>query len=99
MSQAPQTIRLWGFFVRFMGLILMLALQVMRPAQAADISAWETSTAFTRERLHAMDAAINLRADPVQAYEKYMATFSPAVRVHGLLPGALEGVSGPGHKP
>ena len=94
MNQAPQTTRLWGFCASVVSISLMLALQIPEPARARDITAWEASTARTRERLHAMDAAINLRGDPVQAYEKYMATFSPAVRVHGLLPGEATNYNG-----
>ena len=94
MNQAPQTTRLWGFCAYAVSIILMLVLQMVESTQAGELTAWEASTARTRERLHAMDAAINLRGDPVQAYEKYMATFSPAVRVHGLLPGEATNYNG-----
>ena len=58
------------------------------------MTAWELSTIHTRKQLHAMDAVINLRGDPERAYEKYMATFSPALRAHGLLPGGAVDYNG-----
>ena len=81
MGQAPQTVRLWGLFAYVMGMSLLPG------AQAEDMAAWKISTAQTRERLHAMDAVINGQGDPGEAYENYMATFSPSLRAHGLLPG------------
>lgn len=94
MNQAPQTIRLWGFFVRVTVTGFLLMISVTDLLQARGTTAWETTTAFTRERLHAMDAAINLRGAPEQAYEKYMAVFSPSVRVRGLLPGEATDYAG-----
>ena len=81
MGQAPQTVRLWGLFACVMGMSLLPG------AQAEDMAAWKISTAQTRERLHAMDAVINRQGDAGAAYENYMATFSPSIRAHGLLPG------------
>lgn len=81
MRQAPQTFRLWGFFAYVMGMSLIPG------AQAEDRAAWKISTAQTRERLHAMDAVINQQGNPGEAYENYMATFSPSIRAYGLLPG------------
>ena len=86
MKKAPQAFNLWGFCAYVISMSLLSALQLSGLAHAEDMAAWKLSTAQTRERLHAMDAAINLRGDPEQAYEKYMATFSSALRAHGLLP-------------
>lgn len=70
-----------------MGMSLLPEAQIVRLAQAEDMAAWKISTAQTRERLHTMDAAVNQQGDPGEAYENYMATFSPSVRAYGLLPG------------
>lgn len=78
---------LWRYFLRVTLLSFLLIILIMDLAQARSATAWETSSAHTRQRLHAMDAAINLRGNPQQAYENYMAAFSPTVRVYGLLPG------------
>ena len=92
--QAPQASRLWGFFAYAMSICLLPVSQFSGLAQAGDMAAWEHTTARTRERLHAMDAVINLRGDREQAYEEYMATFSPNVRVHGLQPGEVTDYAG-----
>ncbi|MCY4362521.1 MAG: DUF3604 domain-containing protein [Gammaproteobacteria bacterium] len=89
MRQAPQTARLWGFFAYVMAMSLIPGSLIVRLAQAEDMTAWENTTTHTRERLHAMDAVINQQGDPGEAYENYMATFSPSVRAHGLLPGVV----------
>ncbi len=87
MRQAPQTVRLWGFFAYVMAMSVIPGSLIVRLAQAEGMIAWENTTNHTRERLHAMDAVINQQADPGEAYENYMATFSPSVLAHGLLPG------------
>jgi predicted ester cyclase len=70
-------------------LLLLLA----QPAMPADAD-WRGLSERTRADVYRMEARVNgVPADPAgrqRAYEDYMATFSPGVVVHGLVPGATD---------
>lgn len=70
---------------------VLVALVAPLSTLAASGAEWSRLSERTRQQVYRMEASVNhVPADPggrQQAYEDYMATFSPLVRVHGLVPG------------